>query len=119
MASPHIVGLLAYLLSIYGTEDFKALAGRGAELSVAEVEDSLASKLSSVMPIPAMALDLVSSVTSYFSNADPTGKLEIDGVLSPNELKKALIKLASPNILTGLDSDTVNKLAFNNATSSA
>lgn len=118
MASPHIVGLLAYLLSIYGTEDFKALAGP-AELSLAEVQDSLASKLSSIMPIPAMALDLVSSVTSYLSNADPTGKLEIDGVLSPNELKEALIKLASPNVLTGLDSDTVNKLAFNNATLSA
>ncbi|PWZ00015.1 putative PRB1-protease B, vacuolar [Testicularia cyperi] len=114
MASPHIVGLLAYLLSIYGTDDFKLL-GSSEQLSLADVEDSLASKLSSVMPIPAMALDLVSSVTGYFGGP-AKAKSDIVGVLTPTELKKALIKLASPDVLTGLDADTVNKLAFNNAT---
>ena len=118
MASPHIVGLLAYLLSIYGTADFNLLSSRAEQLSIADVEDSLASKLSSVMPIPAMALDLVSSVAGYFSSADAS-KPEIDGVLSPDQLKKALVKLASSGVLTGLDADTVNKLAFNNATASA
>lgn len=119
MASPHIVGLLAYLLSIYGTDDFNLLTADAQQLSVIDVEDSLASKLSSVMPIPAMALDLVSSVASYFAGGDATVKSDIVGVLTPAELKKALIKLASPGVLTGLDSDTVNKLAFNNATATA
>lgn len=117
MASPHIVGLLAYLLSIYGTDDFAAISAL-EDVSMADVEDSLASKLSSVMPLPAMALDLVSSVTGFFAQ-DESAKPDIDSVLSTAELKKALIKLASPGILTGLDADTVNKLAFNNATTSA
>lgn len=116
MASPHIVGLLAYLLSIYGTADFQLLESAQQQLSAVDVEDSLASKLSSVMPIPAMALDLVSSVAGFFSGSE-AAKADIDGVLTPAELKKALIKLASPGVLTGLDQDTVNKLAFNNATS--
>ncbi|EST09363.1 Peptidase S8/S53 domain protein [Kalmanozyma brasiliensis GHG001] len=117
MASPHIVGLLAYLLSIYGTDDFKLLTGGSKQRSIAEVEDSLAAKLSGVMPIPAMALDLVSSVAGYFT--EDAAKPDIDSVLSTTEMKKALIKLASPGVLTGLDSDTVNKLAFNNATTTA
>ena len=118
MASPHIVGLLAYLLSIYGTADFNLLTAGAEQLSIADVEDSLASKLSSVMPIPAMALDLVSSVAGYFTGS-AAPQSDIEGVLSPTELKKALIKLASSGVLTGLDSDTVNKLAFNNATTTA
>ena len=118
MASPHIVGLLAYLLSIYGTDEFANVAGyTPQQLTVSGFEDSVASRLSNLLPIPALALDLVSSVTSWF--AEPAAsKSAIDGVLAPADLKKALIKLATKDALTGLDADTINLLAFNNATQS-
>ncbi|EPQ26786.1 uncharacterized protein PFL1_05764 [Pseudozyma flocculosa PF-1] len=118
MASPHIVGLLAYLLSIYGTDEFNLVQAHAAEqLSVSDLGDSLASRLSSVLPIPAMALDLVSSFTGLFGTAAEAAKPAIGGVLSPTQLKKALVSLSTSGALTGLDADTINKLAFNNATS--
>ncbi|KAN0062733.1 proteinase B [Thecaphora frezii] len=118
MASPHIVGLLAYLLSIYGTVDFGTIQSADAQLSVSDFGDSLASRLSNVLPLPALALDLVSSITGLFGG-ESAAKPSIGGVLSPKDLKKALITLSTSGALTGLDSDTVNKLAFNNATRSA
>lgn len=41
---------------------------------------------------------------------------DVESVLAPRDLKRALVRLATGGALQGLDSETPNKLAFNNAT---
>lgn len=114
MASPHICGLLAYLLSIEGTDTFATLTGDDFDLvDDAGVESSMYGKaysllpklVQSVIPAPAGAQDELRPV--------PPKK----GEITPAKLKKALIALASPGKLVGdLPVGTPNLLAFNNAT---
>ncbi|PWN48236.1 hypothetical protein IE53DRAFT_389580 [Violaceomyces palustris] len=117
MASPHIVGLLAYLLSIYGTDEFEFSSENTRQvMSISDFGDSLASKMTNFLPLPAVAIDFV---TGLFGKTTAPTKPSVGGILEPSELKKAMVKLATSGILNGLDPDTVNKLAFNNATETA
>lgn len=113
MASPHICGMLAYLLSIEGHETFNILAAGGnsdATELVESGESSVYAKALSLLPswaqkvLPAPAVELVAAAQS--------GSNE----LTPAKLKKALIGLASSGMLSDLPSGTPNLLAFNNAT---
>lgn len=111
MASPHICGLLAYLLSIHGSETFSILENGDVvpvdESSIyARAYSLLPSLVQSVLPNPLVSLDSEDSFR-------PIPKNE---TLSPAKLKKALIGLASAGLLTDLPSGTPNLLAFNNAT---
>lgn len=122
MASPHVVGLLAYLLSIYGTDEFHTVEN-AIPMGFKSVSTPVmtSNSLSSSLP---MAYSLFNSVLSYFqpatqqvqqinfSEASP----DIISVLHPSDMKKAMIKLSTSGALTDLDNDTVNKLIFNNAT---
>ncbi|ORY31022.1 peptidase S8/S53 domain-containing protein [Naematelia encephala] len=114
MASPHICGLLAYLLSIHGTETFDI---RDASEQVVD-SASLYARAYSLLPRLAQAvlptpeqMPLVVSPTG-----DDFAPIPKNATLTPAKLKKALIALASPGILTDLPSGTPNLLAFNNAT---
>lgn len=116
MASPHICGLLAYLVSIEGTDTFTVLAGDDIEEAVAATAStygkaySLLPKLvQSVLPAPAEAGD------NDDGSLRPVPPKK--GELTPAKLKKALIALASPGKLVDqLPVGTPNLLAFNNAT---
>lgn len=110
MASPHICGLLAYLLSIEGTTTFGIRASEDSvdSASIYAKAWSLLPKLAqSVLPAPSFETDFA-----------PVPK---KGTITPKQLKKALIALASPGMLTdaqkaSLPAGTPNLLAFNNAT---
>jgi cerevisin len=107
MASPHICGLLAYLLSIQGTETFTILSGAETD---AELSVSLYAKAWSLLPKFAQAILPASQDQVHFAPIPKGGKI------SPAKLKKALIALASPGLLSDLPSGSPNLLAFNNAT---
>jgi cerevisin len=107
MASPHICGLLAYLLSIQGTDTFSLLSGEDVE----SADASVYAKAYSLLPSMAQAVL-------------PTPQAEVAPVppkkdITPAQLKKALIALSSPGLLTDIPAQTPNLLAFNNATASA
>ena len=108
MASPHICGLLAYLLSIHPSTTFSI-----SEMEMADVTSaSWYERAFSLLPKMAQAVLPVPAATA----ADNFAPIPKNGTLSPAQLKKALINLASPGMLTDLPAGTPNLLAFNNAT---
>lgn len=120
MASPHICGLLAYLVSIEGTETFSILSG-DSEIEtepIAETSVGMYGKAYSLLPklvqkvIPAPAFAIGARDQDEMRPVPPK-----KGELTPAKLKKALIALASPGKLVDqLPAGTPNLLAFNNAT---
>lgn len=108
MASPHVCGLLAYLLSIHGTETFTVFDSD--EASGMTVPADLYSTAYSFLPRVAQAFLPKPSAASFA----PTPK--DPATLTPAKLKTALIKLASKGVIADLDNKTANLLVFNNAT---
>lgn len=115
MASPHVAGLLAYLLSIYPHKTFNPKLDKyllppvlqaqrtfSSSSLYAIAHDALPHFISEFLPSPR----LVEAVTA------PTPR----PVMTTTQLKTSLLGLATTGILTELPSDTVNKLIFNNAT---
>ncbi|ORX38809.1 peptidase S8/S53 domain-containing protein [Kockovaella imperatae] len=102
MASPHICGLLAYLLSIHPSVTFS--------LADVDSQDSSSIYTSAYSLLPKLFQAVLPAPTL---NVAPIPK---NGTLTPKQLKKALIALASPGMLTDLPAGTPNLLAFNNAT---
>ncbi|KAL5521396.1 hypothetical protein ACEPAG_9322 [Sanghuangporus baumii] len=124
MASPHTAGLLAYLLSIYPSSTFNPALGdlsvpalNGEQMSVpsllvqgyARAYIYLPSWLTRVLPEPS------------FFGSDDEQVAPIPATLTPEQLKKALIALATPDKLEDaqLPSGTPNLVIFNNATDEA
>ncbi|KAJ7658531.1 peptidase S8/S53 domain-containing protein [Mycena rosella] len=111
MASPHTAGMLAYLLSLYGTEKFSP------ELEMMPVQMQLQAPF-------------VTSPVYFFAHAAlprwaaaflPTPRPEVEvapipKTITPAQLKKALLDLATKGALTDLPAKTINLLIFNNAT---
>lgn len=112
MASPHICGLLAYLLSIHGTDTFSIAELAGSAYLEESDEASVYAKAYSLLP-PMLQKLLPAPETL---NLAPTPKKPSDGKVTPAKLKKALIGLSSSGKLTDLPAGTPNLLAFNNAT---
>jgi cerevisin len=118
MAAPHTAGLLAYLLSIYPSATFDPSTSS---------ESLIPLKLNAQRPFTGSFTRLYESVynvmPSWVSGFIPPPRL-IEAVtassevkpLSPADLKTALIRLASKNLLTSMPEDTVNLLVFNNFT---
>ena len=118
MASPHVAGLLAYLLSIYPSTTFNP-----------SVSSLIPDELNSARPFSGsfsrlyeMAYDCVPGWAAGFL-PPPRLVQVISGegsnefkTLSPAQLKAALVALASRDLLKEIPSDTVNLLIFNNAT---
>jgi cerevisin len=114
MASPHICGLLAYLLSLADVEGSVLYneQNASAENVVVKQEDVsayakayglLPEVMQNVLPTPA---DLADGVATR-----PTPPKK--GKVTPAQLKKALIKLSSSGLLKDLPAQTVNLLAYN------
>ena len=129
MASPHIAGLLAYFISIYPSVNFDPTfdnAGRLISIKslrlpcesesspsslYAMAHQALPSFISSYLPTP----EFIDSVLKHTGGGlGPIPKEP--NVLTPAQLKQALLALGSRDMLSGLPEDTVNLLAFNNAT---
>ena len=129
MASPHVAGLLAYLLSIYPSEHFDPVFDKDDRLL------SLGSQrvLSSQSDLPTSPASLYAlahrALPPFISSYLPRPEF-IDAVLqhtrddvapipetlTPRQLKTALLSLASRDLLADLPKDTINLLVFNNAT---
>lgn len=110
MATPHIVGLMAYMLSIYGSSDFALLsdAANGASPRWASwLRMALA-----FVPAPLRPLSLLPTAPAV----GVSQPLSVDSALRPRQLKNALARFASHGLLADLEPETVNLLAFNNAT---
>lgn len=129
MASPHTAGLLAYLLSIFPSEEFSPVFDSADELVSLQSQRVLFSPFngrSSPSSIYAMVHQaLPPFITSYLpspkffdlvTNGD--GYAPIPKTLTPAQLKKALLALSTPDVLTDLPTKTPNLLIFNNATTS-
>ena len=102
MAAPHVVGLMAYLLSIYGSSDFRVM-------EEAKPVRSLVAAVHALLP---------SWVARFLPLAYETTPLPIESTVRPADLKRAMRRMATSHALANLDMDTVNKLAYNNATTS-
>lgn len=109
MASPHICGLLAYLLSIEGHPTFTI---NGGSVELVEQEPSLYSQAYELVP---------SWMKLVLPKPDETVELQRvgDKKITTAQLKKALLALATPGQLKDVGKGSPNLLAYNNATSSA
>ncbi|TBU40380.1 peptidase S8/S53 domain-containing protein [Dichomitus squalens] len=117
MASPHTAGLLAYLLSLYPSVTFNpSVAPDLAALKVQSLStpslanayalayQAMPSWVATFLPPP----ELVSQEPAFAPVPNPT--------LSPAQLKKALLALATEGVFSELPSGTPNLLIYNNAT---
>lgn len=122
MATPHIAGLLAYLLSIYGSADFEAEGTRAAvdeaTVQYRAVRSWAAQALAALHPWVPAALRPAWEMWLPAARAPVVAKADdgISSALTPKELRRALLRFASDGMLEGLDQTTVNRLAYNNAT---
>ncbi|QRW25383.1 hypothetical protein RhiXN_07332 [Rhizoctonia solani] len=111
MASPHVAGLLAYYLSIRG------LVSNWNPTAAVTI---LPNWMSAFIPASFIEKNMPVSVSvESFYNED--GSLDVTqfGGITPAQLKKALIELGERDKLNDLPPETVNILAFNNATNAA
>ncbi|PWN42371.1 hypothetical protein IE81DRAFT_313715 [Ceraceosorus guamensis] len=120
MATPHTVGMLAYLLSVYGTPEFY----EGASTTLFDVEQASPvlrftglARVFDALPLPSLILEVASRLfgaekTAVHALAPVPA---IPSVIEPLKLKAALQKLATKDILTDM-AGTKNLLIFNNAT---
>ncbi|KAG9027350.1 serine protease [Tulasnella sp. JGI-2019a] len=119
MASPHVAGLLAYLLSIYPSVTFDPeLYNTVAPASVSSMASTVTATVYTVihanLPVwVATFLPKPQQAQAVFGSS----VAPIPSGLTPAQLKAALIDLASPGLLTDIPKNTVNLLVFNNATS--
>jgi cerevisin len=116
MASPHTAGLLAYLLSLYPSKTFdpvfptefvppvlESVPQRAFNTMYTFAHAALPSWVSTILPAPSSLFDAVAPVPEL-------------PVLTTTQLKKALLQLATKDILGTLPAETPNLLIFNNAT---
>jgi cerevisin len=111
MASPHTAGMLAYLLSIYPSTTFNPTFGTSDFLGPTLPYASFYSLCHAALP--RWMTEFLPSPELFLTAPIPGGPSEI----SPKELKRALLGLASKGMLSDLPSQTVNLLIFNNASS--
>jgi cerevisin len=124
MASPHTAGLLAYLLSIYPSEEFDPIYDLDENLVSLHSQRILSGASSaSHSSLYAMARH---ALPSFISSYLPTPQFldvvlknavaPIPKKLTARQMKKALVELATPSALVGLPNNTINRLIYNNAT---
>jgi cerevisin len=112
MASPHVAGLLAYFLSLYPSKEFNPTIS-AAEIAVSRAHRCLASAYALTRAsLPSWAIEFLPSPALV----DAIAPIPKPRVLSPAQLKAAVLKLASKGLLEDLPALTPNILVFNNAT---
>lgn len=118
MASPHTAGLLAYLLSIHGTDTFRPI------LKPNLVPQSLQVQLFSSTNFRDTYTFVHSVLPDWAVRFLPPPGLvhqvapipEEPSIITPKQLKEALLALATKNALKPLPAGSPNLLIFNNAT---
>ena len=113
-ASPHAAGLIAYFLSLYPSKSFDPDVS--AFVSPPVVQSVPRHALGTVLSFARAAFP-----TWMSSMLFPPPVLEVIvptpfPTLTPAQLKKALLELATPDVLSMLPPKTPNLLIFNNAT---
>lgn len=108
MASPHICGLLAYLLSIEGHPTFHISSD---SVALVEQEPSYYAQAYEMVP---------SWMKMILPQPEDTVELQRvgDSKITTEKLKKALLALSTPGQLADTKTGSPNLLAYNNATSS-
>lgn len=113
MATPHVAGLLAYFLSIYPHATFHP--------SFSEQESSLfaSAYVTAYNALPVFMSGNLPTPQSIFSSHYDSGTGAEESAislstLSPERLKRAVLRLASRNKLRKMPNDTPNLLVFNN-----
>ncbi|KAG8862602.1 serine protease [Tulasnella sp. 330] len=115
MASPHVAGLLAYLLSIYPSVTFDP------EIQSTEAVSSISATITATV-YTAIHANLPIWVASFLPKPQQAQAVfgssvaPIPSALTPAQLKAAILQLSSPDLLTDIPSNTINLLVFNNAT---
>ncbi|KAJ7099389.1 peptidase S8/S53 domain-containing protein, partial [Mycena belliarum] len=119
MASPHTAGMLAYLLSLYPSEQFSPALEMVPSALAIQLQRPFASARASPLyavaraALPRWVADLLPAPRAAAVEA---GVAPVPKPITPAQLKKALLRLASPGMLADLPAETVNLLIFNNAT---
>ncbi|KAG8693631.1 serine protease [Ceratobasidium sp. 394] len=128
MASPHTAGMLAYLLSIHGSDTFHPIFEESTSKNAYQVSSwNPTGVIMAVLPrwmsafVPSSFVAAVENVLPFdseasFYNEDGTLDVTQFGGVTPAQLKKALLDLAIPDKINDLPAKTVNLLIFNNAT---
>jgi len=114
MASPHVAGLIAYLLSIHPHETFDPLFAPNSVPDVSLTETSVNPTWNTILSV------LHYFVPSYFQGAVPPPVEEafapIPPKMSPAMMMRALKMLSTRGALTDVGKDSPNLLVFNNFT---
>lgn len=113
MASPHVCGLLAYLLSIEGSPTFTI---DGAE-ELVEVDDHSLYHEAYNLAYEAMPELVKALLPEPVEQVPLLARRAVTGAkITPKALKKAVLELSTKGVLTDLPALTPNLLIFNNAT---
>ena len=122
MASPHTAGMLAYLLSLYPSKIFNPPPRTGGliPLPVLDQQLPLTTRVASLYSfarevLPSWMTDFMPSPKALEREMAPV-PVPAPPTLTPEQLKRALIALATQGLLEDLPNETPNVLIFNNAT---
>ncbi|KAG6332430.1 hypothetical protein ID866_6658 [Astraeus odoratus] len=110
MASPHTAGLMAYLLSIYPSVTFNPAVKNGV-VSPDFTDRYAALYAMAYTALPRWIADYLPP--PQFFTPVPSGDVT---VLSPKDLKQAIIDLSTKRIIGDVGDGSPNRLIFNNAT---
>ncbi|KAF7319968.1 hypothetical protein MKEN_00780700 [Mycena kentingensis (nom. inval.)] len=115
MATPHVAGQLAYFLSLYPSKEFNPQFKSESVAEASVFQRPIAIALSSTMYVYGYA-----ALPSWVANLLPFPAVE-EAVapiptLTPAQLKRALLQLATPNALSDVGAESPNLLLFNNQT---
>ncbi|KAJ7279508.1 hypothetical protein C8J57DRAFT_1059120, partial [Mycena rebaudengoi] len=109
MASPHVAGLLAYLLSIYPSATFDPVFAKSSFPSMLTQEVFLVGGAPARLHTLIHAV-LPSVVAELMPTFRPLAAAARSDTLTPADLKAAVITLATRGALSGVASDTPNVL---------
>lgn len=120
MASPHTAGLLAYLLSIHGSETFSPILPPDLVPGRLQVQLFSSTSLRDLYSftrsvLPSWAVTFLPPAKLIEETVAPVPKEPTS--ISPKQLKGALLALGTKGVLATLPSGSPNLLIFNNATS--
>ncbi|KAF9222479.1 hypothetical protein BS17DRAFT_802996 [Gyrodon lividus] len=113
MASPHVAGLLAYLLSIYPSTTFNPSLSPSFIPAALNVEDTYASFYSIArVALPQWISQYLPAPDFFAPVSKPLGPI----TLTPAQLRSAIVSLSTSGVISDAGKGSPNLLVFNNAT---
>lgn len=111
MASPHVAGLIAYLLSIYPSVTFNPSVPLQISPEVFVTEETYTSFYAIARAV------LPYWMSQYLPSPDLFAPVSQGSVtMTPTQLREALVSLSTRDVLTDVGKGSPNLLVFNNAT---